>query len=318
MTGALPRVTLRPITVSEITIEEVRGPLGEPWTRMTFPDHRGLLPLISTGQTTTTGRQPFACVATLGDRPVGLALAQRAPTIPATAEVLSLFVDPAARGQGIGTAMLARLEDIALRHGSTELSGTYMTDRPNVEALERVLAKRGFDPPTVRMIVFKFAPEDAKKCAWYRRARMPAGATIFKWSELTREELVRLKQSQQQRRWIHPKLEPWSGDPNFDEVSSVGMRKDGDVVGWVINHRLSPGVVTFSIAAMRPDLARLGASFALYVASLEALMGTDVLCTFVTNAEDFADMARFMLRRGAPFAQYSGQSLGVTKQLIGT
>ena len=63
-------------------------------------------------------------------------------------------------------------------------------------------------------------------------------------------------------------------------------------------------------------MAKLGASFALYVASLEPLMGTGVLCTFVTNAVDFADMARFMLRRGAPFAQYSGQSLGVRKQLI--
>jgi GNAT superfamily N-acetyltransferase len=309
---------LRPITVSDITIAEVRTPLGEPWTRMTFPYYRGLLALVGTGQTTTRGQQPFACTATISGRPIGLALAQRAPAIPPTAEVVSLFVDPAARGQGIATAMLACLEDVALRHGITELSGTYMTDRPNVEAVERVLAKRGFEEPTVRMIVFKFAPEDARKCAWYRRARMPAGATIFKWSELTREELARLRQSQLERRWIHPKLEPWSADPNFDAISSVGMRKDGEIVGWVINHRLSPDMVTFSTAFMRPDLARMGASFPLYVASLEPLMGTGVLCTFVTNAEDFADMARFMLRRGAPFAQYSGQSLGVRKQLIST
>lgn len=304
--------------MSDLTIEEVRAPLGEPWTRMTFPYYRGLLSLVGTGQTTITGQQPFACAASVGDRPVGLALAQRAPAIPPTAEVVSLFVEPAARGQGIATAMLARLEDVALRHGITELSGSYMTDRPNIEALERVLAKRGFEEPIVRMIVFKFAPEDAKKCAWYRRARMPAGASIFKWSEITREDLARLKQSQIERRWIHPKLEPWSGNPHFDEISSVGMRKDGDIVGWVINHRLSPDVVTFSTAFMRPDLARLGASFPLYVASLETLMGSGVLCSFVTNAEDFADMARFMLRRGAPFAQYSGQSLGVRKQLIGT
>ena len=96
--------------------------------------------------------------------------------------------------------MLARLEETALRHGIAELTGTYMTDRPNLEALERVLAKRGFEEPTVRMIVFKFAPEDARKCAWYRRARMPAGATIFKWSEVTREDLARLMQSQRERR----------------------------------------------------------------------------------------------------------------------
>ena len=102
---------------------------------------------------------------------------------------------------------------------------------------------------------------------------MPAGASIFKWSELTGEELAWLKQSQADRRWIHPKLEPWNWDLNFDPASSVGMRKDGEVVGWVINHRLSPGVVTFTTAFMRTDLARRGASFPLYVASLTATDG---------------------------------------------
>jgi GNAT superfamily N-acetyltransferase len=302
--------------MSELVIEEIRRPLSDPWTRMTFPYYRGLLPLLGTGQAAGNGQQPFACAATIGDRAVGLALAQRAPAIPPTAEILSLFVDPEVRGQGIATAMLASLEEAALRQGIRELSGTYMTDRPNIAAIERVLAKRGFEEPTVRMIVFKFAPEDARKCAWYRRARLPTGATIFKWSEVTGEDLALLKHSQRERRWIHPKLEPWSAAPDFDTVSSVGMRKDGEIVGWVINHRLTPDVVTFSTASMRPDLARMGASFPLYVASLETLMGSGVLCTFVTNAEDFADMARFMLKRGAPFAQYSGQSLGVRKQLI--
>lgn len=297
-------------------IDKARSPLVNQWSGLTFPFYRNRLALIGTYQSTAQGHQPFACTAVSSGMPVGLVLAERAPVIPPTAEVLSLFVVPDFRGRGIATRLLACLEDVAVRDGVSELSGTYMSGRPSLAELERVLAKRGFEPPVLRMIAFKFAPEQAAACAWYKRARMPAGASIFKWTEVTSAELAWLHQSQAERNWIHPKLTPWYGSPHFDQLSSFGMRKDGEVVGWVINHRLSPLVVTFSIAFMRSDLARRGASFALYVASLEALMGTGVLCSFVTNAIDFPDMARFMLRRGTPFAEFAGETLGVRKALM--
>jgi GNAT superfamily N-acetyltransferase len=305
------------VSDSVVNIEAANSPLDARWISMTFPYYRHLLPLIGTGESTKGGQQPLACIASSDGTPVGLALAERAAVIPPTAEVLSLFVVEDFRGRGIATRLLACLEEVAVRRGVCELSGTYMSGRPSLEALERVLTKRGFEAPTLRMIAFKFTPDQAAQCRWYRQARVPAGASIFKWTELTDSEMTALRQSQAERQWIHPKLTPWYGSPHFDHLSSFGMRKDGEVVGWVINHRLSPGVVTFSIAFMRSDLARRGASFPLYVASLEALKGTGALCSFVTNAVDFPDMARFMLRHGTPFAEYAGETLGVRKALSG-
>jgi GNAT superfamily N-acetyltransferase len=300
---------------NELLIREVTTPLGNEWGHMTFPIYRFLLSLIGTGETGARGHRPLACVATSGGTPVGLALAQRAPAIPPTAEVLSLFVVPAFRGAGIATRLLACLEDALSRLGVSELSGTYMTGPPTLAALERVLAKRGFDPPMSRRLIIKFTPEQSRQCLWFQRARMPDGASIFKWAELTREELARLKQSQKERRWIHPKLEPWRWDRNFDPVSSVGMRKDGEVVGWVISHRMSPGVLAFTTAFMRTDLARRGASFPLYVATLESLMGSGVICLLMTDPNEFPSMARFVLRRCSPLAPFTGETRGVSKRL---
>lgn len=300
---------------NELLIREVTAPLGNEWGHMTFPIYRFLLSLVGTGQTGRDGQLPLACVARRGGTPVGLALAQRAPSIPPTAELISLFVVPEFRGAGVATRLLACLEDVLSRLSVSELSGTYMTGPASIPAVERVLAKRGFDKPVSRRLIIKFTPEQSRQCRWFHRARMPEGASIFKWSELTREELARLKQSQQEQCWIHPKLEPWRWDRNFDPVSSVGMRKDGEVVGWVISHRMTPEILTFTTAFMRTDLARRGASMPLYVATLESLMGSGVICVLMTDPAEFPGMAQFVLRHCSPLAPYTGETRGVSKRL---
>jgi GNAT superfamily N-acetyltransferase len=317
LTGVLPRDSVRAMDRdgSAAVIEEVSAPLGDVWGAMTFPLFRPLLPLLGTGAADAQGARPIACRALIDGEPAGLVLAQRPAATPASAEILSVFVPAAFRGRGIATRLVECLEEAArTRHGVAELTGSYMTGKPGIPAVERVFEKRGFTPPKLRMIVLKFTPEEAARCDWYQKARLPVGATIFSWSEMTAADREALQRSQAETPWIHPELEPWRCDERFDEVSSVGMRKDGQVVGWVINHRPSPGLVTFTTSFMRKDLARRGAIFPLYVASIERLAGTGVICSFVTNAE-FEAMVRFALRRGAPFVHYTGETRGVTKQL---
>lgn len=299
----------------EVLIEEVREPLDAAWHGMTFPLFRPLLSLLGTGRADEQGSRPLACRAVVGGEPAGLLLAQRPAAAPATAELLSMFVAAPFRGRGLATRLVECLEGAARSgHDVRELTGSYMTGKPSIPAVERVFEKRGFTPPKLRMIVLKFTPEEAARCDWYQKARMPAGATIFPWKDMSDADRAELRRSQAERAWIHPELEPWRCDERFDEISSVGMRKDGEVVGWVINHRPSPGLVTFTTSFMRRDLARRGAIFPLYVASIERLAGTGVICSFVTNAE-FEAMVRFALRRGAPFVHYTGETRGVTKQL---
>jgi hypothetical protein len=143
---------------------------------------------------------------------------------------------------------------------------------------------------------------------------MPSNSTIFPWTELTEAERQTLQRTQAETQWIHPDLEPWRFDQGFDPQSSVGMRRDGEVVGWVINHQIAPDMVRFTVSFIRTDLARRGGIFPLYVASLERLRGTGVTCTFVT-ASQFESMVKFVLRRCAPFVHFVGETRGVSKDL---
>jgi hypothetical protein len=155
---------------------------------------------------------------------------------------------------------------------SAELLSVYVTPA-------RVFDRRGFSPPAHRKVVARFAPEEPSRAPWYQKAKLPPDSEVFPWVDLTSEEDAALRRSQAEHRWIPPDLEPWRAEQPIDEVSSVGLRTKGEVVGWTINHRVTPDLVRFSIAYMRPDLGRRGASFPLWVAALERLQGTGVTCT---------------------------------------
>ena len=115
--------------------------------------------------------------------------------------------------------------------------------------------------------------DELRRMPWYGRVRLPApDFEIFPWTGLTPDEKRRLATSQLAQPWMTEGLEPWRHDhAGFDEVSSVGLRHRGEVVGWVINHRLANDVVRFSGAFVRADHARRGRIFALYTDSIERL-----------------------------------------------
>jgi GNAT superfamily N-acetyltransferase len=300
--------------VANFVAEAVTSQLGDEWTAMTFPLHRPLLPLLGKEPADAQGVRPVACIARAGDSPAGLALAQMPTAAEPAAEILSIFVARDLRGQGIATALVKDLEATLSDRGVSRVVGVYMTSRPSLPALERVFAKRGFTDPVRRTIVVRSTPEEASKTLWYRRAKMPSNSTVFPWTELTEAERQTLQRTQAETQWIHPDLEPWRFDQGFDPQSSVGMRRDGEVVGWVINHRIAPDMVRFTVSFIRTDLARRGGIFPLYVASLERLRGTGVTCTFVT-ASHFESMVKFVLRRCAPFVHFVGETRGVSKDL---
>jgi hypothetical protein len=260
--------------------------------------------------------QPVGVVALSRGALLGLALAECPLAAGGTPEVLSLFVHPDRRGQGVGTALLAGIEDELARRGFDRLQGVYMTGKPAVAALERVLWKRHWEPPQVRTLSVRFTPEEAATTPWYGRVRLGPEFAVFPWSELPVVERERLEGSNQQAPWIAAGLEPWRHDrQGFDLVSSLGLRHHGQVVGWVINHRIAPDVVRFTCSFMRPDLARRARILPLYTASIERLRGTECAwCTFVTPV-DYPGMVEFVQRHCARFVSFVGETRGSSKRL---
>jgi len=180
-----------------------------------------------------------------------------------------------------------------------------------------VLEKRSWSPPVTRTVTLRFTPEQALDTAWFGRLRLrPPAYEIFPWAELKDEERAELKRSQAESPWIAPGLEPWRHDSaGFDAVSSVGLRHQGQVVGWVINHEIEPGLVRFTCSFMRRDLARHGRIMPLYTEAIERLRASGCReCMFITPL-GYTEMVQFVKRRCAPWATSFSETRGASKRL---
>jgi len=319
---------------------------------MTFPSYRHLLHLRAAPRHPEQGDdrvvQPLGVMARLDGAAVGLALAEapvgrHAPGVnpvawplgahvpsglrpqtpvdspadePEIPELLSIFVKADHRNRGVATALLERLEAALAGRGFGEVKGTFMSGRSANDALLRVLAKRGWTPPAVRTVTLRFTPQGARATPWYGRLQYSDDYEVFPWGELTKEEREGLYRTQAAGQWIPAGLEPWRHDRyGFDAVSSLGLRYKGQVVGWVINHRLGPSMVRFTCSFMRKDLGRRGRIMPLYTAALERLEKDGCQdCLFITPVE-FPNMVHFVTDRCAPYTGVLSETYGVSKRL---
>jgi GNAT superfamily N-acetyltransferase len=286
---------------------------------MTFPVYRHLLALEPAPRHPEQGdtklAQPVAVVAWRDQEPVGMVLAETPLVEGQFPEMLSLYVKEEARGQGVATALVRRLERVLQERGFSRLTAVYMTGKPSIEAVERVLAKCGWDPPATRAVTLRFTPEEALATPWFGRITLDRSEfEVFPWADLTAEERAEIQRSNAESRWITPGLEPWTHDRHgYERVSSVGLRHKGKVVGWVINHRVSDDTVRFTCSFMRKDLGRRGRIMPLYTVSLQRLRAAGCrTCVFITPVVH-RTMVDFVKRRCAPWASFFGETRGTSK-----
>lgn len=304
----------------DLRIEELAAPVDPRFLEMTFPAYRHLLGLKRALRHLDAPSLPVITPWALGafreGEPAGLVLAE-IPDPPAdTVEVLSLFVPPPQRGKGLGTRLLEDAADRLARAGVSRLHGVYMTGQPTQDALERVLAKAGWEPPQTRMLTIRFTLEEARRTEWYGRYPLGGGLTVFPWAELDPGEREALVKSQEERHWIKPDLEPWRHDRfGFEPVSSLGVRYRGELVGWVINHALSEKVVRFTCSFIRRDLGRRGKLVPAYSESIRRLSATSFEECTLTVPLQHQGMARFLIRWCRPMASFFGETRGTQKRL---
>ncbi|MFN8058376.1 MAG: GNAT family N-acetyltransferase [Vicinamibacterales bacterium] len=289
---------------------------------MTFPAYRHMLALEPTPRHPEQGDrkvvQPVGQVAIHGDAIVGLAFGEVPGPAGGEPELLSLLVAAPHRRSGVATALVAALEaDVAAR-GFSHLTAVYSTGKPDIETIERIFRVRGWTEPAVRSITVRFSIDEALSTPWFGRAsfRNP-DYQIVSWSDVGTEEKAALMQEQREQGWIPAGLEPWRHDQlGFDTLSSVGLRFQGRLAGWVINHRVSRDTMRFTCSWMRTDLRGLARIVPLYTESLKRLAQTGEYrhCMFITPVA-YSGMVEFVRRRCEKWISFVGETKGVQKAL---
>jgi len=306
-----------PEAVELAVLTRTTGPLFQ---EMTFPGYRHLLTLDRAprhpDQGDTRVIAPFGVGAMLNGEPVGLVLIE-VPSDNRWPEILSVFVRADLRNQGIATRLVSQMEQELARRGGVRLEAVYMTGKPGIEAIERVLEKCNWETPVARTISVRFSLQEASTTPWFGRVNLPNPPfEIFSWTDLKPEERETLQRTDAARKWIATGLEPWRHDAyGYEPISSVGLRYHGEVVGWVINHRVGDDVVRFTCSFMREDLSKRGRILALYTESLSRLREAGVrMCSLVTPVS-YGPMVEFLKRRCAAWVSFVGETRGSGKRL---
>ncbi len=302
-------------------IEQLRPPLDPACQAMTFPAYRHLLALEPCVRLPKEPEQrsirPLGIVAREGGGIVGLALAEmpvrEGDGLP---ELLSLFVQAPHRGRGIATALVAGVEAALRDSGFDSVEATYTTGKPSIPALERVFAKREWDAPQLRTVSVRFTLDEAVSTPWYGRVRLPAGAEMVSWKDVTAAERAEIQESNRRDPWIPNSLQPWRHDVlGFDPISSLGVRYRGRVVGWMINHEMAPRTIRFTCSFMRKDLSRRARILPLYSEAIRRLHEAGFeRGTFVTPTV-YPEMVEFIRQHIAPYVSFTGETRGTRKKL---
>jgi len=295
---------------------------AERYASWTFPAYRHLLRLEPAQRNPAHGDlrtvRPIAFVGEEGGEVVGLVLG----CLPAEAdggrrpaELLSISVRPDRRHRGIAGDLLERLEEEARTAGARQIETVYMTGDRSIDHVEALLASRGWSPPQARMAVIRFTVEGAASTPWFGRYRWRRQMECFPWVEITGEEIERLRASHRATGWIAEDLVPWQFDPQEVEPgSSLGIRLDGELVGWVINHLLPGRTVRFTCSFIRPDLKRRGRIVPAYTESIRRVGEAGYSRCMFTVPAHHPEMVAFVNRWGR-WAAFVGETRGSTKVL---
>lgn len=303
-------------SLPQVEIRRLTEPAGENLAAMTFPVFAPLLNLkaqpIYPDQGDEVTIRPLILVASIRDREVGMALAALPAGELGAVRLLSLFVARGWRRLGLGAALVAAAEKEAAEDGASGIEAVYTTGKPAIPFFERILQARDWSPPIGRTLSVRLTPAAgfASDLLDPRRLRHQArGLEIVPWSEIPAEAKQRLRRSQEGKSdpWMAPLLAPWRFDQHGYDPSSVGALQQGEIVGWVITHRVSAETVRLTCSFMHPELSPYGKILPLYGAVLEQVRPRCRWCSFVTPFS-YPSMISFIRRRLVPISEFVGET----------
>lgn len=244
-------------------------------------------------------------------RPVGLALS-KAPG-PGAAELLSLWVEPDLRGMGHGTRLLKAWEDCAASKNFCDLKTIYRTTLPMHQAFERVLEKCDWSPPVLRMLVMEAEFDEIVQSPFMQSPPpLDPDFEILPWHEVGADEIERLGAPGQ----FSVEVWPLNFGPDYHRETSLGVRWRGELVGWVVNHPISPEKLRFTTSFLRQDLQRRGRFAAVQAESVWRMKDTPMHQGIWTVPVEFPRMLAFAKKRLAPFCFAVSETRGATKRIL--
>ena len=275
---------------------------------MTFPAYRSFLDFNS------SNIAPLAIGVYENGSAVGLALLCTDAGSDETT-LLSIFVSSRFRRRGIALELMQKTLTHCEKNGIRHISASYMTGQNSTQALENIFNKTCWTIPQTRMMVMHASLESIKTAPWFtRRKRLPASHEVLPWAQVTVAERALISVSNSQETWIDPNFSPFDLEESFEPNTSVALRVNGVIVGWLLTHAIN-GNLRLTGLFIKQNLRSSGGMFLLLDAVI-ALMpeaGFSVAMWVILSSNK--NMVDFVCKQVQPYTIFSGETRGVTIQL---
>jgi len=213
--------------------------------------------------------------------------------------IKSLFVDTPLRRMGVGRLLLEKAQEFASQSHWEKLGVTWFHDALFAADIEAFFKAMDFSAPKTTSTLFR-ASQALLEIACETRIRESApGITMFAWAERTAADEVAMKELKEEHEindGLHMDGETFLP---ISEETSLGLRQDGRLAGWMIHHHVSADCVRYSSLWVSPVLIGRGFGISLAIASARrqhAVANEIPRFTFLVANKNDA-MHRFMSRR---------------------
>ena len=160
---------------------------------------------------------------------VGLALAEC--NSDGTARLISLFVIPPKRHQGIGTRLIAHLSAFLHQQKLTSISVRYQAPLHQPSPLDRILPRLGWSKPQQTFLLLKGEAKQLASIAWPERFPLPKDYQLKPWRAGDADTATQLQAGDD--------LTAAMQSSQLDRQASLALLHHNTLVGWVLVDRTS-------------------------------------------------------------------------------
>lgn len=219
-----------------------------------LPSYKALIPqeILDQISELSADTKLIAFGATQHGVPLGICLAALDQFI---VEVLHLAADH--QNQEIGTTLLAKTQEEAIKQGANTFTLVYPLDTPETPMFEKILEANHWKGTRPFLIRGLFDPATFNAPIMQLNVQYPAGYKEFRWKNLKPRQRKDLLYREQQGHFS-PAVSPFSEEKILEPLNSLGLEHKGRVVGWAITHRVDPETIRYSAVYVEPELKHQG------------------------------------------------------------
>lgn len=242
--------------------------------------------------------------------PAGVVVADMAAAD--SAEIVWLYVVQRLRGRGAGTSLLQAIERRALESGKKCAILMYFPDE-ETGGLEDFLSASGWTILTSRLTIFCINAR-IKQAPWFDRWTIPKVFEVFPWIERTdrdRDSLPGIISK------IPEILRPSRYEHSFDPNTSIGLRRNGRIMGWLLTRQAGPKTLFYNAMFVHEELQGTGLAFAMVAEAVRReieVYGPDSVGVIAASQGNPA-MMRLINGRLAPYIVWKREAAGAERQL---